>query len=1378
MRLRALLFIIFTTRLWGQAPDNTVLLSVNEGLSQGMVFDVLQGRDGFMWLATKDGLNRYDGYRFGIFTHDPFDPFSIASNEIWQIYEDSLGRLWLSYPGGIDVFMPGSGRFFHIDKDLLPDFDGSEVTFTETPDGVLWVTDLGNLLRIEVPPGAFESALTAGDGILHPFVSELGNSTLYRGTRLCFLSVRYNKRNNALLVGTFQGFFRLDTDHLRLELIALEGIPVRIFEESNSGEVWLKSMSKTLFHLYSTFFDFEKMKKAGFEDGIWVWNGDPGACRKIPFTREFSKLSKFDANGFLWILYSAALEKWRPETLAAGGEPEFRWTSRESFAQAPGFYFSAFNFDRSGIAWLGTSGFGAVKINPSKPKFVSHYPNNSQRGLVEDAEGNLLPAAFPAYMYPAGRAGQIESNAWLGELGILAINAQMVFDRDGNCWGNNQFGKLFRVDARTRTARTFDWEGAGLLAGKNGKLISVTEKGLAEFDPKTEEGRLLPFGHPETYPHFFIYHHSLYEDAQGAVWIFAFKGLIKAVPENGGFRYEYFKNNPADRESLSSNDILCAADDPAAPDRFLWIGTKGGGLNRMDKQTGQFRHFKTEQGLPDNVVYGILTDNDRQIWLSTNKGLCRLNVEDFSVRNFTAADGLQSNEFNQGSYLKMKDGRLVFGGVNGLTVFHPDSLGFNRFIPHTQIVGFTVNNEKIPIPGDMPIALTHRQNLIGIDFSALDFSNPAQNQYRYQLIRERFFGNGKIQDWTPLKNKNSVQFNDLQSGTYTFKVMGSNNDGTWSQEPAVIQFTIRPPWWRSWWAGLLYVTGAAVFIFRLYRYQLRQRLQTQETLRLRELDDFKNRFFTNITHEFRTPLTVILGVAEKLQQQDPRPDSPLHLISRNGENLLRLINQLLDLSKMESGAIRINYVWGDVLPYLRYIAESLHSLSNAQNLMVRIESQEPEVKMDYDPERLLQIVYNLLSNAIKFTPSGGKIILRVSRENDRHPPMLKLAVIDNGVGIPPEELPFIFDRFYQANNLEKATTGGTGIGLALTRELVTAMGGEILVDSKPGIGSTFTVTLPIQEHTGEPVGQGIESITNLQAAVTPKAQRPQINPRPPAPSAIGDFVVRRPQLQKNEGGKPPTAPQLLLIEDNPDVLEYLASCLREKYALTFAYNGRAGIEKALEIVPDLIISDVMMPEKDGFQVVETLKHDERTSHIPIILLTAKASMPDRLSGLRRGADAYLAKPFREEELLVWIEQLIARRRQLQAYFSGNREQKADEPDQADLIPENSFMQKMLTVLEANYADSEFSVEALARAMAMSRTQVHRKLIALTSRSTTEHINAFRLEKARLILLAGELNVSEAAFQTGFNDPKYFSRLFGEAYGFPPSELRARSIPDR
>ncbi len=546
--------------------------------------------------------------------------------------------------------------------------------------------------------------------------------------------------------------------------------------------------------------------------------------------------------------------------------------------------------------------------------------------------------------------------------------------------------------------------------------------------------------------------------------------------------------------------------------------------------------------------------------------------------------------------------------------------------------------------------------------------------------------------------------------------------------------------------------------YALLESQLLQEKKQAEADRLRELDDFKSRFFTNITHEFRTPLTVIMGMSEQLSKAEPDTGKrgKLGLIQRSGQNLLRLVNQILDLAKLESGSMQMRYIQGDVLAFTRYIAESLHSLANAQNLLVKVESAHSRIVMDYDPERLLQILHNLLSNAIKFTPSGGKVLLRVDLEEQ----WLHISVTDSGAGIPSEALPHIFERFFQANNQDHATPsragkdglGGTGIGLSLTRELVKAMGGEISVESTVGIGSTFRVQLPVTH--------------NAKLEEIPEADLADITADTPLTSLPLTLAT-----EETDGHT------ILLIEDNPDVVEYLTTCLQggidhgpSPYGLEFAYNGQAGIEKALELVPDLIISDVMMPVKDGFEVLETLKNNELSSHIPIVLLTAKADVQSRLAGLQRGADAYLSKPFHQEELLLTVANLLESRKKLQLKYQQNVLSPAAPEQRADDL-EDSFLQKVRAIVEDNYQQEDFGLPQLCQKIGMSRSQLFRKMKALTDMAPSDLIRTHRLNKAKTLLESGTANVAEAAWEVGFKDPSYFSKLFQEEFGEAPSATR-------
>lgn len=1305
----------------------TSMLTVNDGLSQGMIFDILQSRDGFIWIATKDGLNRYDGARFEVFSPDPFAPFAIGDSEVHGLFEDSRGWIWVMLPNGLDILDPVSCRFFHVsfeDNDLLNHWSAK---MTETPDGAIWFADAGRVWKVNPPKEMLAQAAGQGKSKLElPYKTiTLPPARGWPDGPLQVLTLLFTQKHQ-LLLGTNHGLFRLDpaTEQILTELPMLD-IEIRQIAESKSGEIWMNRM----------------------QHGQLLWVRI--ANEKVPSqSDDTSGLSfgglAFDDAGYFWVNRNRIFQKWKPSALFNHGRPELEINPAvPQLENNPGFGYTKYIIDKSGIVWIGTSGFGVIKINENAAKFKTFFAGSAHRILFEDPGGGLYSAEIPDKKFLSPNFDRSVPNTDLPLVPAWGVK-NIAFDPAGNIWSfSKDEGSLYRKDISTKNIKKFPVEGDGMIFNRQGKLVIVNEKGLRLFDPRTETSRF--FSCEMLRERVSWSSQFLYEDSEGVLWIFGYLGLVKATPVQDGYRFEQYLNNPADSTSLLINTVMSVADDPLEPGRFLWVGTKGGGLNRLEKQFGRFKHYKTDQGLPDKVVYGILPElspassngagQTAYIWLSTNKGLCRFDVRAETAKNFTVADGLQGNEFNSASYLKTHDGTLIFGGVNGINAFHPDSLHFNAHIPQTRIVGLKVNNQDFDISGKSSITLSHEQNLLNFDFAALEFTNPAQNQYRYQLA-------GVDKNWVALGTKNSIQFANLAPGTYTFKVQGSNNDGVWSEQPAELEFTIRPPWYASWWAYLGYLLLIGAGIWQYYQYLLRRRFSEQETLRLQELDDFKSRFFTNITHEFRTPLTVMLGMSDQLakEEKDEQKRNRIGLIKRSGENLLRLVNQILDLAKLESNALKMNYIQGDVLTFIKYISESLHSLANAQNLLLRVESDESKIVMDYDPERLLQIVHNLLSNAIKFTPSGGRVTLRAGLEDA----WFHLSVSDTGAGIPPEELPHLFERFFQAKNQEHAKAGGTGVGLSLTRELVRAMGGEIRVESIVGVGSTFFVKLPVTNNC-------LFEEKSIQIQKTPEPMRALVQP---------------------ENTTAPDRPDLLLIEDNPDVVEYLNACLKEHYNLEFAYNGQAGIEDGLENTPDLIVSDVMMPFKDGFEVLEALKNDERTSHIPIILLTARADVQSRLAGLRKGADAYLSKPFNQEELLAIVENLLETRRKLQLKYQ-QRVLTPEMPVGPDVVPEieDVFLQKVRAIIDAHYSNEDFGLPQLCQKVGMSRSQLFRKMKALTDVAPSDLIRIHRLNKAKALLESGTVNVAEAAWETGFKDPSYFSKLYQEEFGEAPSATR-------
>ncbi len=828
----------------------------------------------------------------------------------------------------------------------------------------------------------------------------------------------------------------------------------------------------------------------------------------------------------------------------------------------------------------------------------------------------------------------------------------------------------------------------------------------------------------------------------------------------------------------------------------MWLGTEQGFI-RFEPERNSWKKYTTGDGLPNDFVHGIQPEGDSCLWLATNHGLSRFSIETEQFINFYEEDGLPDNEFNRASSFRASNGRLYFGGMRGITAFYPSDVmekyEHRAINSHLLLHSISMTDDEMDtvrttyfFPKAPQLDVYYQNKTIVLEFGLMDFQNEGIVQYSYLL-------NGHDDTWSNPFTGNTVTFSSLPSGQYTFLVKALNAKGQWVPDELAVRLVVHPPFWATWWAYSIYALTLAVLVFAIFsvlkkRWELKNQLQNeqQEALRLKELDTFKSRLYTNLTHEFRTPLTVILGMAEegkleigKLKNEalGQIPNfliSNFNLIERNGQNLLRLINQLLDLSKLEDGSFRLKLQHGDIVSFVRYVTESLKNLAKGKQLSLVFLSEIEKLETDFDPEQVQQVMMNLLSNAIKFTPAGGEVKLEIkrldnkklsSRPNANFPiHQFLISVSDTGIGISEKDLPHIFDRFYQVDGTTTRTGEGTGIGLAHTLELVKLMGGQIEVDSKLNKGSIFKVLLPICKKSDTPIFQ--------------KTNEPKIN----LPT-VGDLHhVFESELKAKDTGQ--YLPQLLIIEDNPDLVIYLKTCLDGSYKIEVAENGLIGIERAMEKIPDLILSDVMMPKKDGFEVAKILKNDERTSHIPIVLLTAKADITSKITGLKRGADAYLSKPFHKEELLVTLSMMIENSRRMREHFSKTKlpvfkpiapPKGAAEHVAADIViaiqQEDAFLQKLRGILEEYYSDENFALPQLCELIGMTRFQLFRKMKAIANESPSSFIRSFRMDKAKQFLETADMNVSEVAWKVGFKDLAHFSKTFQEQYGIPPSKMK-------
>lgn len=1135
---------------------------------------------------------------------------------------------------------------------------------------------------------------------------------------------------------------------------------VRSITESNDGNLWLGTLSGLVY------FDKKTGKYRNYPHHYEVFRYGWGIVQQIAK----------DCAGFLWLATPGGLMRFEP------GKFKFEYFNNDPFDpnSISDNIVASLCVDKTGMLWVGTSGLGINIYNPRQNRFStkvrdkdanSRFTGFSVRSVLEDASGMVWIGSDILFRWNRKTNEMISyetsSNTPddFGNTGPWSI----IEDASGNIWTATSEG-VYRHNPKNGNTRQFKFnptDTTGLpekdvycvTEASNGSIWVVTENYLCKLI-NAEKGIFeiklpLPFTTSNKTARTVIYH-----EGQHIFWIGTGDGLFRFNEKTQ--QLQSFKNVPENSYSLSNNLIKSICPDPSDPENFLWIGTSGGGLNLFNKRDGTFTHFTENEGLPNNVVYGILPDNEGNLWLSTNKGLSKFNPHDVTFRNYDVKDGLQSNEFNTGAYFKAKSGEMFFGGINGLNYFFPEQVIDNPNEPELVITSLKIQNETV-LPGTEKsilqksisetdrIELTHKDDIITIGFAALDFSAPEKNQYAYMLEN---FNN----TWIHSGANNSATFTNLPPGKYVFRVKGSNNDGVWNETGTQLSIIIKPPWWKTWWAFSFY-SLVLVFLFLAVRYfeikrvQLRNQLRLNriETESLRKLDHLKTHFFTNISHEFRTPLTLVLGQIDSVMNSDIQHHEKLKLkvANQNAEKLLSLINQLLDLAKIESGSLKLNTEKVNLIPFLKNIFYSFESLAKSKNITFQFEADCEEVETEFDPEKMERLFYNLLSNALKFTEENGTVKLSVTMQNQNN---VAIKVADTGIGIPASQLPFIFDRFFQADNSVARKLEGTGIGLALAKELVELHKGKIEVTSAEQKGTEFIVSFPVLGYNNLASENNTihETIENKSALVSHKET---INNN--QPQSINSSGVKKEII--------------LIVEDNEDVRNYIGQILEPAYRILTAQHGEQGFFVAEKEIPDLIITDVMMPEMDGFQFCKKIRTNEKTSHIPLVMLTAKAGFEDKIEGLESGVDAYITKPFKATELKVQINNLLKQRELLRKRFS---KVTLIKPSEVTAVSSDQvFLKKIIHIIENHYGDYQFSVTQLAENVNMSISQLNRKLNALIDQPAGQLIRSLRLQRAADLLKQDAGSVSDICFNLGFNDHAYFSRAFKKQFGCSPSEYK-------
>lgn len=1365
-----------------------------DGLMHNSIDPIYQDSRGYMWLGTVNGLYKYNGYKYKIYNNELGNQNSIIGNRITAIIEDSEGVVWIGTSSGLCRYNRDTDSF---SRELINAQSNSSFIFKhnvntlfEDDSKTLWVGTSDGLHRLDRGSNGFTLSVyqvdSNGVGLSNNYVTQILQDDM------------------GLLIGTRKGLNRLT------------------FKEGSELEI-KKILHKDVVDLFvlSMIIDVNSNVWVGTNTGlhkIAYSSGNNFDVSKNVLKTIDKSLSHVSINSLLvydksniWIgtkklgLINLNLDNNKARFFQHDIVDTKSLRSNE---------ISIIAKDNSGLIWIGTSRGGVSKLDMQK-KRIEHIKNhvtdplslsgNIVNSIYEDSQKNIWIGTFGNGLNIFTNQPKDNSITHIDSSLIGSDNVHAICeDNYGNIWlgtMSNGITQIKFLNGKIVKAARFTKENTNSILVSNKVQIMYkdvrgdiwiggdTNLGLIRLKPSKEFGDLpliTQYKNIQGNTNSLTENHvsAIYEDSQGILWVGTRNnGLVKILRDAKNNPIDYLRirgreNNPS---GLNNNQIFAIHEDSYSN---LWIATFGGGLNKIpkeqkDKRLPEIIKFKKEQGLPSNEIYGILEGNNNDLWFSTNNGISNYDITENKFSNLGSNDGLQALNFRKNAFFKAQDGTMYFGGINGFNKFNPDGFQKNSTPPKIEIVGFKVFNKDVEINEEILgkaildkeisetdfIVLRNSHNSFSFEFSAMHFSSPKQNQYKYML-------EGFNEDWIDKDyDRRFANYSNLDAGDYVFKVMASNNYGVWNETPKELRVKILPPFWKTWWAYFMYALFFVFFMWLFKRYILisvdynnKLEIEKFEKRKLREINKMKLEFFTNISHEFKTPLTLILGPLQNLLEikiTDLKTKESLLIMDRNAKHLYRLVNQLMDFRKAESNQLKVNAVFGDIVDFCENIVSSFHVLANKKQLDLSFKSQVSELIAYFDRDLMEKIMNNILSNAVKFTPNNGKIRVSLSLVKPRRQMSVspgqqnlefQILVKDSGIGIPKSKTSKIFGRFYQIDDVNKSGSLGSGVGLALTKKLVGLLDGSIDVISRENKGSRFVMRFPL--IVDSPSIDGKIENTLLEEGIISELKRNGSD----ANSVSKDSEF---EFEKN-------LPLMLIVEDNSDMQRFLKASFENQYRIIQAFNGKQGLEKALDNVPNIIISDVMMAEMDGIDFCDKIKKNEITNHVPIIMLTAKGSVESKLKGLEVGADSYIPKPFDMRILEMKVKKLLEDRENLKEKFR----LKGFTPDSKKIGINNTqktFLEKAEKVIEENLMNNEFGVEDLALALSFSRMQLYRKFKSLLGSSANEFIRNYRIKKAAHLLIETDLNVSEILYDIGFTNRSYFSKCFKNSFDMSPKE---------
>ena len=1358
----------FTSTLFAQDKfENYQFRSINEATSKRAISTIIQDDYGFMWIGTNGaGLFRYDGVNYVGYEYNPNKAGSVNSNLIYTSYVDSNNNLWIGTDEGLCQYNRDLDNFNKINiEDVIAKGYNEPITvksiIQDNYGNLILGTNGYGLFKLNIKTldvSLIQSELLVRHNFQINFLAKDKKGIIYLGTNYGLLNLDKSYKIRQI----YQDKFKKKPIVSTIETLVIDKLNYIWIGTSSEGLMKIKPDNDNYqFEIYPiTKNKILSIAESNFDliicgtenDGLLFVNSRGQVVKKYLHSKYDNYSLKSNS---VWALYEDNENRlwlgYYNKGLGVFDKPNNKFNAVESLLNNDNSLqtssVTAVVKDKSGKLLLSTEGGGIDIFNPLDKSFI--HVNKNNQNYYSGLDAKDIQTIFV----------DSKQNIWVGSWsqGIYFLkkgSTQFINYNTENTEGlkSNRFFS-FSEDSKGRI-----WIGS-FIAG-----LHYYDSELEQFfhcDSKTFVDSGLDLALIR----------KVFVDSDDVLWVGTILGLFKvSLNKDSLFKVTSMRNEMI-KNLKKHNSIQTILSIYESNDKMIWIGTDGAGLFSYDKKSKAFTNYNDFPGFDEKSVRAIISDNNDCLWVSGGSGLTKLDFKNKSSINFTVDDGLLSNEFNNNAVFKDGNGELYFGSYEGLSYFNPSKISKTEKEPKLYFSDFKLFNKSIEpneessplekvISETKEITLNYSQSVFTIEYVGINYNFSGKNEFAYYL-------DGFENDWNYVGNSRAATYTNLEPGDYVFKVKAANRAGLWSENPIELRIKILPPWWKTFWAYIVYTTlliFLILYLNRIYqnRFKAKQSiiLEREKTIQLEKLNNKKLQFFTNISHEFRTPLTLIINPLEDILKHKNRELSPevfnkLKTIHKSSDRLSRLINELMDFNKLQFNKISLEVKRIEIISFTKEIISYFEEEAKTRSIKIYFETTIKKLEDWLDPKMLEKIIFNIISNAFKFTPDNGTITVTVNKSektslvvdgNRVH--AFTIAVEDTGTGIDKKDLKKIFDRFYQVNNLNKVYYGTTGIGLEVVKEFVELHKGKIEVDSKVGEGTTFTVFFPIGKEFFDK-NEINEQPFVLDANTTKMLVKS---------SADEDIYEEEEEVAK--------VYTVLIVEDNSELRNYLKYELKKQYKVIVAENGKKGYELALQKLPDLILTDVIMPIMDGLELCKNIKGNLKTSHIPLLMLSAKAMIKDRLEGIDSGADMYLSKPFDLDILKSSLAQLITSRQILfNKFYTGITNQGKEKTTTLD----NEFIQKTLHFISDNISDPQLSVEVLSSKVFLSRSQLYRKIKTLTGVSVNEFIRNVRLEKAKTLIEQGDNNINEISYKVGFTSPSYFTKCYKVKYGHLPTQ---------